>query len=440
MPKAVLINAYSVRNAGDAAIMLATAKLLRDMGYERIDVSSRHWEEDKLFYDRYKIGSIPPIVEFPIRGSASSLERIVRFAASSIAGSVMGALLGALLKVPVGSVTKRLNSRLQPAAQSDLIVLAGGGYLYSANRRVNLTLMHIVVQIIVARLLRKPILMMPQSVGPLHRKVDQRLVRWALNSVSPLVVRDQESIRTCNHGLRWPKDKIVILPDIVFYGLPDSPSSTTAHGSATVGDVLLVVMDWTWARNVGSMALDHYVEKLADTARRLVGHGLTVSLAGNSRMPEQAQDDFAVAAQVMRKIGPDVAGVTMLDADTGMHDLIQVMQQTRVVIGTRLHSCILSLVSGTPTIALAYQPKTIGTFQLLEMAAYAHDVETFLPEDIVSQAVSLVTDESTERLKVENAVSRQRHSIYAHYIGSCETLPGSGSASTKCHHGNAARG
>ncbi len=49
-PAYLIINSFSSRNAGDAAIVLGTAALLRDARPARVTNASRHYAEDAGFY------------------------------------------------------------------------------------------------------------------------------------------------------------------------------------------------------------------------------------------------------------------------------------------------------------------------------------------------------------------------------------------------------
>ena len=67
--RALVVNAYSARNLGDAAITLSTAALLRDLGFSAVSVSSRHYDEDAAFYARHSITTVPPLISFPVGGN-----------------------------------------------------------------------------------------------------------------------------------------------------------------------------------------------------------------------------------------------------------------------------------------------------------------------------------------------------------------------------------
>lgn len=61
-------------------------------------------------------------------------------------------------------------------------------------------------------------------------------------------------------------------------------------------------------------------------------------------------------------------------------------------IGSRMHSTIFALAGGTPTIALAYQYKTMGTFKEIGLDNYVLNVEDFDQEDLSVMMSKIITN------------------------------------------------
>lgn len=412
----VVINAYSVRNAGDAAIMLATEELFSRTAGAETAISTRHHAEDKEFYSTYGIETVPPLMPFPVRGHASGWRR----AAVLVLGGLLALLLAALYRLTpsLAAILARLlhYHGFTAVARAEVVAIAGGGYLYSSRRRVNLSFIHALAQVAISSIMGKPIVMMPQSVGPLPKVTDRRLLRWAFRAIDPVVVRDDESVVLVEQVL--PEKTVRLVPDVVFAGLPPAPGNESASSplAGSIHRVLIVVMDWTWARSVGPNILDEYITKIAWVADRLIRDGHEVVLGGNSRMPEQDQDDFAVAARIMALMTPaDTDRVTLLRDDLSFADWRAELASADLVIGTRLHSCIVAMVEGTPAIALAYQPKTQGTYALLHLSELCMDVERF-DRNSLNQLASVVLSELAHyRDQVKGAVANARRQIVEQY-------------------------
>jgi colanic acid/amylovoran biosynthesis protein len=362
---ALVINAYSCRNVGDAAIMLGTAALLREARV-RITVSTRHFQDDRAFYARKGVDVTGPILPLAaIRSTPSSVER--RLAA--LPGIAKLLLLGALAAAHVPTAVRRVVAKrffpvLRGLGTADFVVMAGGGYLYSRpSRSLSLAVLHAVAQVHLCRWAAIPVISMPQSVGPVTGRFD----RWLVQSLRPLplVLREVRS----SAGLGLPA---VRAPDVALMLRPPARRSIRY-------DAIIVVMDWTWARVAPSAAkLTCYIEKIARAADLLAGVGLTVALAGHSRMPEEDQDDFAVAHRVAKAAVTQLPVLLLNDVE----EALSAYSATRFVIGTRLHSVLLALNCGTPALALEYQMKSSGCLADIGWS-HVRDVESFSSEDVL---------------------------------------------------------
>lgn len=375
-----VLNAYSVRNAGDHAIVLATARLVREFHPNAsVRVRTRHYREDANQYAEGGISVGRPLVWAPIRRAGE--QRIAKYVrALGVPLTVLGAVLYAGWRRIMGR-SMALESWLFGQPLGDRAVICGGGYLYSARDGVSLTLLIAVLNMMVAGALYDAVVMAPQSIGPLNRRLDRCLVRMALRRLhrggTPLVVREAYS-RDLVSDL-YPSAQVHVVPDVAFL---------LEHEEVSLGirqDVVVSVMDWTWA---GSEAADLqlYLQRLSDVARCLQRQGLTVSVTGTSVMPEQSQDDFQIAT----RLADLVPGVRVIKDQTGaapLHQLILTCLQSRLVLGTRLHSCIVSLAVGTPAICLAYQPKGQGTYEILSLGDSVYDVRAFDPSAVCGRIV-----------------------------------------------------
>jgi colanic acid/amylovoran biosynthesis protein len=59
--------------------------------------------------------------------------------------------------------------------------------------------------------------------------------------------------------------------------------------------------------------------------------------------------------------------------------------ELEVMIGTRMHANILSIISGTPVVAVAYEHKTAGIMNMLGLASFV------VPIDQASERLQAVT-------------------------------------------------
>jgi polysaccharide pyruvyl transferase WcaK-like protein len=229
-----------------------------------------------------------------------------------------------------------------------------------------------------------------------------------MRCIPTLVVRERISLTELSR--MRVEDRAIVVPDVAFIGTDFGPHATGVPGPPRVG---FVVMDWTWARPVVGEALGAYRDKIVAMASELIVSGVDVVLLGHSTMPEQGQDDSALAREIAGKVNQsthvDVASVD------GSDSLPHVFAGLDVVVGTRLHSCILALAAGTPAIALGYQPKALGTYELLGLADLHFDVESFSESDVLRMVGRILEDGDSYRERVRVAVAAAQRSIYTAY-------------------------
>ncbi|MBF4614148.1 polysaccharide pyruvyl transferase family protein [Curtobacterium sp. VKM Ac-1376] len=384
--RCLIVNAYSYKNAGDAAIMLSTARLLKDMGASSVSIASRYDDSDA--YGEYGLVVVPPIVAFPASSGGSKVFRMGVLLCSSI--KAMGTIL-------TGGVLG--GSRLRGAY--DTLVVAGGGYMYSSKRWLNMSLWHSLLSVRLGVAALDTVLMMPQSIGPIERYLDRVLVEWALKGVQ-VVVRETKSLEASSQK---PDLKGVrVIDDVAFY-----PGIEVRASIAQVKPILrLVAMDWTWSRSVSASLFDRYVSHMAVLADLAATAGFRVVLGGHSCLGEHDQDDIRVA----ERIGSLSLSNPSIDANTDVAHLYNEYSDAAAVVGTRLHSCIMALSVGTPAVGLSYQEKTPGVLAGIGHEEFVHPVDDFDPAVVMAQIQALV---ATPRAYWASSAARTRQTILEKY-------------------------
>lgn len=367
----LIINSYSFRNAGDAAIMLATKQLLESEGAASVTLSSRY--DDSADYSRFGLQVVPEIVPFPAEGPR--LSRAIR-AVYGLAASLLVVAAAAVSRGFARSIARvLLPQTFRITRRTDTIVIAGGGYMYSSKRLLNLSLYQSLVSIRLGHALTGSTLMMPQSIGPVTRTFDRGLIRWSLRHTT-VVVREKLSLAASTVAMTMPAREV---DDVAFF-------YTAQTATDQVGDICrIVAMDWRWSSSVNQVAFEEYVRRVADTATRVHGLGLRVVLGGHSSLPEHKQDDILVAKMISERLSfpHDV------DENTDVAHLYDEYARSRVVVGTRLHACIMAISVGTPAISLQYQEKSRGVLRRLGLDRFVHRVDDLDVDEIVAQVAEI---------------------------------------------------
>jgi colanic acid/amylovoran biosynthesis protein len=87
--------------------------------------------------------------------------------------------------------------------------------------------------------------------------------------------------------------------------------------------------------------------------------------------------DVGVSRRLVELLGDGLAEYVDVLDECGPEDMMDLYGAMDLFLASRMHSAILALDTGIPVIALSYQPKSRGTFDLLGLGRYVVDVETF---------------------------------------------------------------
>jgi len=274
--------------------------------------------------------------------------------------------------------------------------------IYSLKRLVKLSVFPLYAQA-----LRRPVVMLPQTIGPFEHRRARLLARRYLKDCRLVMARDPQSAE-CARGLGRPVD--LTATDVVF--AIDRP--TVAERDL---DVLVNVSGLLWSENphVDAEAYRLAVRRIVDT---LLAQGRRVALLAHVVGKDNAPGDndrHAVAA-LQSEYGSRVSTIY----PGSLEDVRRTIARSRVLIGARMHACLNALSLGVPAVPMAYSRKFAP---LLEDLGWRHTVEVSGSGEGVAHAVieQLPLAESDDvaalRLeadrRVESAVQALRQAVTA---------------------------
>jgi polysaccharide pyruvyl transferase WcaK-like protein len=198
--RVIFLNTHSLLNSGDAGIVLAQIQFLkRHFSNLKISLTSRTPDMDQKFYGAEGIKVYPPLIPAPsvYRGKKQkvrhSLENLFSFQ------------------------SKR--NLLKEIKDCDLVISSGGGYFWSPRKILpGPMFFQNCIHLWLASVMRKPIILFPQSVGPLSNQPSLRLLKNILDkkTILKIFVREATSFDFLTHLLKKNRDKIEVCPDMAF--------------------------------------------------------------------------------------------------------------------------------------------------------------------------------------------------------------------------------
>lgn len=381
---------FDHRNRGDAALVIAFVDWVQECwpGCD-VTVTSFYPAQDEPVFGVPTIDMVTRPTALFNRAVTGALRRIPWVGTSLRAAfqTAYVALILVLLRVWV--VVHRffpvLASRLIPPhvrrvtdeiEAADAVLTIPGGYLI-AQRATDTGWLYHLPTLALCTWLGKGYTLGPCSFGPFVG-VSQIFARWVWNHADAVYLREERS-RDIAAALGLDTTKAIATHDLGFLMTPSAQygeprALTVVENLRAEGRLLL-----------GISVRKHNFPKAHDPEaahrRYLLGIQSTVrshvDLHPDAWPVIFAQTDEDIPASRQLSVLLNEAGVphTLVIEDIHPQSLMLLLRQFHVVLGTRMHACILSLCVGTPVVGIAYEPKTPGILATVGLASWSVPIE-----------------------------------------------------------------
>ncbi|MDN5326828.1 MAG: hypothetical protein PWP41_1524 [Moorella sp. (in: firmicutes)] len=329
MARVVISGYYGFQNAGDEAVLYSIVKALRSLEPDiEITVLSRRPEQT---------------------AACLKVRAVDRWHPGRVAGAIR---------------------------RADLVI-SGGGSLFQDVTGPKSLLYYLAI-VFLARLLRKPVIVYAQGLGPLKRHWSRWLTGRVLNRVQLISLRDSESRRLLEElGVNRPP--VYVTADPVLGLEPEDmdlrPGQDKWEQLELSGPVIgISVRSWP--------GYEECWPSLARVADELVAGGWQVLF-----LPFHFPADVDACRQVARLMH---SPAVVLRENLDLPALMGLMGRLQFLIGMRLHALILASLMGVPFLALPYDPKVTALARMMEqpVASFLASVSYTGLEAAVKQALA----------------------------------------------------
>lgn len=381
----LLLNAHSPQNAGDLAILQQTIACLEAAfpGHTlTVTISDRYRQglpEDVTYIDSLTRWLVQdrPNGEWRWRKSLVPLYATWLFVAALLYRVVGWRLL-----------PRRQERRqvLHAYYEADCVAVIGGGHLY-ARHSLNIAFLWLWTGIALAVLMGKPVVLLPQSYGPLPGRFQRRLLRWLLEHCALVAAREYRSLELLGEaGVRC---QALVFPDLAFSSAEADEEqvnealmpylSTPTDSNIMVG---MTVMDWS-GQNPRFQRQQHYEAAMVALIRHIRRrYNVHIMLFAQCTGPTTAQDDRVISRRLMGALDGE-PGVIFVDRPLSPELLKGAYRSLDILVATRMHSAIFALSTGVPTLAIGYLHKSLGIMEVLGIARHVVDIDTISAEHIL---------------------------------------------------------
>jgi colanic acid/amylovoran biosynthesis protein len=369
MTRLLITNVYSARNRGDAAIVLGMLRDLRSRPSFRdaeVVISSCDPGFDA---GRYRVPVIPSLRSLCARHVRGPLLPELVFSLIVLPACLLWVLAERVARVDLWLPTA-LRRILRRYRDADLIVAAGGGYLYTTSAaKGNGVLLASVFGFLLGSLLGKPVALYAQSIGPFASRPQRWLVRRALRRVQLVQVRERRSLALL---AGWRLEAPVALATDAAFLLEAEPApdlSASVRQGVRVG-----VTVRHWFRRPSQQR--RYEEVLADFVDWLTGAmNAQVVFVPQVTFALGDDDDRVVARRIRARLRNPGAALVVED-ELRPGEIKGLCGRMTYFVGTRMHSNIFALSMAVPVLAIGYLPKTSGLMEQLGLEEWAVPIDS----------------------------------------------------------------
>lgn len=255
-------------------------------------------------------------------------------------------------------------------ADADLVIAVGGGYIRSRKGLMNrLNIPLLLHPLLFGRILGKPTVLYPQSVGPFVNPYEKLLVAFVLKRMALVILREDKSkallasigvtknvVRSIDSGFLLEgtkkqniRKKYRIPPNKLVFGVT---VRSWLEGSAQA----------SYERAVAS-ALDYIIKEFG-------AHVLFIPQVTAAK----GDDDRVVSQRVYDNLR-DTSSATLISDEPDHHQIKSIYDELDALLGTRFHSVIFSLTSYVPVLAIEYEHKTSGIMHDLGLDKWVIKIE-----------------------------------------------------------------
>jgi polysaccharide pyruvyl transferase WcaK-like protein len=244
---------------------------------------------------------------------------------------------------------------------------------------------------LLARLLGVKVIFASIGAGPIRHPVSRWFMKWAAGAAHYRSYRDTVS-KAFMESIGFDARHDPIYPDIAFR-LPAPAANGRRAGDGrplTIGVGVMAYHGWSNDRTRGAAIYAAYLEKMTDFLAWLLDRGHAVRLLMGDEVDRRAVDDLLPALRWRR---PDRAEAAVAFAPAAtLHDVMQQMAETDLVVATRYHNVICALRIGKPTISIGYADKNDALLAEMGLADFCQHIERLDVELLKRQTLRLISD------------------------------------------------
>lgn len=297
---------------------------------------------------------------------------------------------------------------LKEYEEATVIISGGGGYIRDNSGVVGFLPLY---SILLAVILRKPVMIYAQSIGPIDTVIYKSIAKFLLNNVDLITVRDVVS-REVLRNLKVINPLIYITSDSAFFFHRNFQSS---RGEALLEQegihknnhrqlVGITIMHWHYPGDLNpKLKHENYKKILAEVSDYLIEKFSFSVVFISMNTKKQRENDINLAEEII-KMMVYKENAKIIKGEYSPEEVKDIISQMDLMIATRFHSIIFASTVGVPAISIMYEYKAIGIMKMLDLEKFVCHINKLTKEDLILKIEEVWSNKNTIRTNLENNV------------------------------------
>jgi polysaccharide pyruvyl transferase WcaK-like protein len=297
---------------------------------------------------------------------------------------------------------------------TDVFIVPGTGLLTDAYGLANWGPYSLFKWALMAKLRHCRLLFVSVGAGPIDRPLGRALIKSTLSMADYRSYRDEASLTWLGKiGLRTKHDRVY--PDLVF-GLPPEmlpEESTRAHHTRRVVGLGLMLYAGKYSfADPAPKTYSAYLDALAVFAQWLLERDYDIRLLLGDA-DTVVIEDFKAALR--ERLGEDEPEHIIERPIESVDDLLTALAETDVVVATRFHNVLFSLLLDKPVIAISFHHKCSSLMDTMNLSEYCHEIDHMDADRLIEQFQDLEQNREAVRCTITKGVRRARAALDDQY-------------------------
>ncbi|MCI8804508.1 MAG: polysaccharide pyruvyl transferase CsaB [Clostridiales bacterium] len=236
------------------------------------------------------------------------------------------------------------------------IILSGGGTLLQDDTSTRSLLYYLSI-IKVAKMLHKRVMLYANGIGPVHGKINRKLIKYVVNNVDFITLRESMSAKDLEElGVKKPETRITADPAFTLKSVGDKRISQIFDEEKIPLDKDIIGVS---VRNWNGFGGEGYIERIASVCDRFAKEGKIILL-----IPMQFPKDVPISKRLM---GAMTEKSYILKNKYAPAEILGIIGKVHIMLSMRLHTLIFAGVKRVPMAGVIYASKVDYYLKVLDM-------------------------------------------------------------------------